>query len=147
MRGRPRRPPGTTVKGFAVHRFLRKRIKVPGSKGFSLIELLFALVFLGIGLLGVAAVFPLGTRFVNSSKITSTAVALSREKIEELQTMSFASPSLAEGSYSDEQGPYQRSWTITDNTPLTTMKKIQVTTSWDSPQGNRQVILDTYVFL
>lgn len=130
-----------------MYKFLRKRTRVPGTKGFSLIELLFALVFLGIGLLGVAAVFPLGTRFVNSSKITSTAVALSREKIEELQTMPYTSPSLAEGSYSDEQGPYQRSWTVTDSMPLATMKKIQVTTSWDSPQGRRHVILDTYVFL
>ena len=130
-----------------MYKLLKKRIRTPGSRGFSLIELLFALVFLGIGLLGVAAVFPLGTRFVNSSKITSMAVALSREKIEELQTMSFTSPYLTEGTYSDEQGPYQRSWTVTDNTPLATMKKIEVMTSWDSPQGRRQVILDTYVFL
>ena len=135
------------MKGFAVYRLLKKRIPAPGSKGFSLIELIFALVFLGIGLLGVAAVFPLGTRFVNSSKITSTAVAFSREKIEELQTLSLSNPYLTEGSYSDEQGPYNRAWTVTDDTPMAGMKKIQVITSWESPQGTRQVALDTYVFM
>jgi prepilin-type N-terminal cleavage/methylation domain-containing protein len=130
-----------------VYAFIKKLTPAPGSKGFSLIELLVALVFMGIGLLGVAAVFPLGTRFVNSSKITSTAIALSREKIEELEIASSVSPSMAQGSYSDTQGPFQRDWTITDDTPMSTMKRIQVTTSWDSPQGRRQVTLDTYVFL
>lgn len=129
-----------------MKKLLKKRVRLRGSRGFSLIELLFALVFLAIGLLGVAAVFPLGTRFVNSSKIMSTAVAFSREKIEELQTLPLSSPYMTEGTYSDEQGPYQRSWTVTDNAPLAGMKKIQVTTSWESPQGTRNVTLDTYVF-
>jgi len=129
-----------------VNKLLKKKVRLRGSKGFSLIELLFALVFLAIGLLGVATVFPLGTRFVNSSKIMSTAVALSREKIEELQTLPLSSPYLTEGTYSDEQGPYQRSWTVTDGTPLAGMKRIQVTTTWESPQGTRDVTLDTYVF-
>ena len=129
-----------------MYKMLKKRVQVPGSKGFSLLELLFALVFLGIGLLGVAAVFPLGTRFVNASKITSTAVALAREKMEELQSLPTLSPALQQGSYSDEQGPYQRSWTITDGTPMANVKKLQVTTTWDSPQGTRHVTLDCYHF-
>jgi type IV pilus assembly protein PilV len=124
-----------------------KRLASPrGERGFSLVELLFAMILLSIGLLGVASVFPLGTRFVSAGKITSTAVALAGEKMEELQSMPANSLSLNEGTYSDDVAPYTRSWTITDDTPMTGMKHIQVSTSWESPQGTRQVTLDTYVF-
>jgi prepilin-type N-terminal cleavage/methylation domain-containing protein len=117
-----------------------------GERGFSLVELLFAMVLLSIGLLGVASIFPLGTRFVSAGKITSTAVALASEKMEELQSMPANSLSLNEGSYSEDVSPYTRSWVITDDSPIVGMKQIRVTTSWDSPQGTRQVTLDTYVF-
>ncbi len=115
-------------------------------KGFSLIELIFAMVLLSVGLLGIAAVFPLGTRFVSAGKVTSTAVALAGEKMEELESLPLDSPSLQAGSYSDQIDPYTRSWTIADDTPMLGVKHLQVTTSWQSPRGTRQVTLETYVF-
>ena len=125
---------------------LRRRTHRRSVGGFSLVELIFAMVLLAIGLLGVAAVFPLGTRFVSAGKITSTAAALSAEKMEELQSLPADDAQLQEGSYSDEVTPYSRTWTITDDVPMAGMKQLQVTTSWESPQGTRNVTLDTYVF-
>ena len=124
----------------------RRGLHTRGAAGFSLLELVFAMVLLSIGLLGIAAIFPLGTRFVNSGKITSTAVALSSEKMEELQSLPTNSISLEAGTYSDEITPYQRSWTITDDQPMAGMKLFQVTTSWNTEKGTREVTLETYAF-
>lgn len=125
---------------------LMRRFKIRGSSGFSLLELVFAMVLLSIGLLGVASIFPLGTRFVNSGKITSTAVAFASEKMEELQSLPGDSAELQAGTYSDEITPYKRNWSIVDDMPIAGMKHLQVTTSWDTSRGTRQVTLETYVF-
>ncbi len=125
---------------------LRKRFDHKGRAGFSLIELIFAMVFLAIGLLGVATVFPLGTRFVNSAKINTTAVALSKEKLEELQASPSGSASLVQGSYSDSTGVYTRNWTVVDGTPMAGMKGLTVSTSWETSKGTRDVVLETYIF-
>lgn len=125
---------------------LTRRLKIKGSSGFSLLELVFAMVLLSIGLLGVASVFPLGTRFVNQGKITSTAVALASEKMEELQSLPGDSSDLQAGTYSDEITPYKRNWSIVDDVPIAGMKHIQVTTLWKTSRGTRQVTLETYVF-
>lgn len=117
-----------------------------GRGGFSLVELIFAILFLGIGLLGIATVFPLGTRFVNAAKVTSSGVAFAREKMEELQSSSSTSPLLIAGSYSDSEGAFTRQWTVTDNTPMAGMKRLEVVASWETPQGTRQVELETYIF-
>ena len=125
---------------------LRKRIGAGGREGFSLIELIVAICFLAIGLLGIATVFPMGTRFVNAAKVTSSGVAFAREKMEELQSADADSPLLVEGQYSDEEGVFTREWTVIDDTPMTGMKRLTVIASWETPQGTRRVELETYIF-
>jgi type II secretory pathway pseudopilin PulG len=129
-----------------VNKMLAKRIGVGDRGGFSLIELIFAICFLGIGLLGVATVFPMGTRFVNAAKVTSSGVAFAREKIEELQSAPANSTLLVEGQYSDSEGVFTRDWTVTDDTPMAGMKRLLVITAWETPQGTRRVALETYIF-
>jgi hypothetical protein len=104
------------------------------------------MVLLSVGLMAAAAVMPLGARFVNSGKITSEAVALASEKMEELQSLPANSVYLVEGSYSDTVAPYQRSWTITDDMPVPGMMRFEVTTSWESTDGTRYVTLDTFAY-
>jgi type II secretory pathway pseudopilin PulG len=129
-----------------VNKMLAKRIGVGDRGGFSLIELIFAICFLGIGLLGVATVFPTGTRFVNAAKVTSSGVAFAREKMEELQSASVDSPLLVEGSYSDSEGVFTRDWQVVDNNPMAGMKRLLVTVSWETSQATRRVALETYIF-
>lgn len=129
-----------------MSKMLKTRLRIGDRTGFSLIELIFAICFLGVGLLGIATVFPMGTRFVNAAKVTSSGVAFAREKMEELQSATAESPLLAAGTYSDSEGVFTRTWTVTDGTPMAGMKRLVVTTSWDTAQGERSVSLETYVF-
>jgi prepilin-type N-terminal cleavage/methylation domain-containing protein len=116
------------------------------SNGFSLLEIIFAMMLFSVGLMAAAAVMPLGARVVNSGKITSEAVALASEKMEELQSLPVGSVSLVEGSYSDDVSPYHRSWIIEDDTPIPGLMHFEVTTSWDAIDGTRYIELETFVY-
>jgi prepilin-type N-terminal cleavage/methylation domain-containing protein len=122
------------------------RLRTIHSSGFSLLEIIFAMVLFSIGLMAAAAVMPLGARFVNSGKITSEAVSLATEKMEELQSLPVNSVFLVEGTYSDDVSPYQRSWAIRDDTPIPGMMHFEVTTSWEATDGTRYITLDTFVY-
>jgi len=122
------------------------RLRMGHSNGFSLVEVLFAMVLFGVGVMAAAAVMPLGAKCVNSGKITSEAVALASEKIEELQSLPVNSAYLVEGVYSDDVLPFQREWIIEDDTPIPGMMRFEVTTSWNTNDGTRLITLDTFVY-
>jgi len=133
-------------KAPAARNAAPQRGAAAGRRGFSLVELIVAIVFLAIGLLGVAAVFPLGTRSVNQAKLTSAAVALAAAKMEELESAPRGSPALAAGTYTDTRGVFTREWVIQDDVPIQGMKRVRVRTTWQGPRGARQVELETYIF-
>ena len=114
-------------------------------RGFSLVELLVALVFLGIGIMAVAALFPLATKNVNEGKLLTTAVGQAQEKIEELQEASYSSALMTPGSYSDSTGHYVRTWTIQDSIPTIGSKRVSIWVSWPSAKGRDSVTLATYI--
>ena len=56
------------------------------SRGFSLVELMVAITFFGILMLGFLTVFPLGLRTVQKGENLSTATSLMQDQIERLKT-------------------------------------------------------------
>jgi prepilin-type N-terminal cleavage/methylation domain-containing protein len=114
-------------------------------RGFSLVELLITMVILGIGIMAVAALFPLATKNVNKGKILSTALGRAQDKIEELQDAGYTASLMAPGSYSDSLGPYVRTWTVQDSLPTVGSKRVFVCVSWPARFGRDSVALATYV--
>ncbi|UCF78885.1 MAG: prepilin-type N-terminal cleavage/methylation domain-containing protein [Candidatus Eiseniibacteriota bacterium] len=125
-----------TVSATTTHR---------AQAGFSLVELLVALVFLGIGIMAVAALFPLATKNVNEGKVLTTALGQAQEKLEELQEASYSSALMAPGAYRDSSGHYVRSWTVRDSLPVVGSKRVTVWVSWPAAQGRDSVSLATYI--
>ncbi|KPJ60786.1 MAG: hypothetical protein AMJ46_04765 [Latescibacteria bacterium DG_63] len=113
--------------------------------GFSMVELLVALVFLGIGIMAVAALFPLATKNVNDGKLITAALGRAQEKLEELEEAGFSSALLASGTYADSSGHYVRSWTVQDSIPVPGNKRVSVWVSWPSAHGRDSVNLATYI--
>ncbi|MFH0778630.1 MAG: prepilin-type N-terminal cleavage/methylation domain-containing protein [Candidatus Eisenbacteria bacterium] len=114
-------------------------------RGFSLVELLVALVFLGIGIMAVAAMFPLATKNVNEGRLLTTALGRAQEKLEELQEAGYSSSLLDAGSYRDSLGHYERSWVVQDSLPALGSKRVMVWVSWPSSQGRDTVSVATYI--
>jgi len=118
------------------------------SSGFTLLEVLVAMVILTVGLLGMASLCVGIIKGNELSREVSSATTCAREQIEDIERSGYtnaAAGTVTEGygsitNYSD----YKRKTIIVDNTPTgTDMKSITVTVYWDS--DNHQVQLKTFM--
>lgn len=123
----------------------RRPARVHGTDGFSLLEILFALTFLGVGLLAVAGMIPLATHQIVSAKRVTDAVSAGQTRMEALRTASYNSAALVSGSYDEDSGTYHLAWTIQDNVPVEGSKRIDMTVSWTTSSGLQTTRLTTFV--
>jgi type IV pilus modification protein PilV len=121
-----------------------KRLR-ESSEGFTLIEILIAMTFLAIGLMGIAQLVPLGMAGVTQARVRTNAVQAAQEKMDELRAEDFDSAALTAGDYTEVNGNYTLAWTVTDSIPVPGSKRIALTSSWDAPRGTQNVNLATYV--
>jgi Tfp pilus assembly protein PilV len=111
--------------------------------GFSLIEVVFALTFLAVGILAVASMIPAGTRGVTQSRVLTSGLMAAQVKLEELKGKDYTT--LAAGTFSDTTSVFTRTWVVTDSIPMAGCKKIDVTSSWTDSHGAQTAQLSSYV--
>ena len=122
--------------------------------GFTLIEIMIAMVVFSIGLLGVAAMQIAAVKGNSSSNGLTEAATIAQNKMEELMILDnyqtdpdlTNGPHVLPGTVSGATSiSYNISWNITDNTPppATTLKTISVTVNWNQGGRTRQVVLDS----
>jgi Tfp pilus assembly protein PilV len=115
------------------------------SDGFSLIEVMFAIAFLGFGLLAVAQMIPLATRQVVSSKQLTDAVAAGQSLIEELKMDDYSGATLTAGTHTRTSGQYALEWIVTNNEPVTGSKRVDLTVSWNVSGQTETATMSTYI--
>ena len=112
------------------------------TQGFSLIELLVTIIFLGGALSGVIYLHGKLTLETLHSQNEATAVALASDKIAETRALSYASI-VIETDESDtstiDNVTFTRDWTTIEYSSPT-YKMIKVSVSWTDAQGNTQSI-------
>ena len=113
------------------------------SGGFSLVEVVFALTFLAIGILAVASMIPAGTRGVTQSRVLTSGLMAAQVKMEDLKGKDFNT--LAAGTFTDTTSVFTRTWVITDSIPMAGCKKIDVTSRWNDSHGTQTAQLVSYV--
>jgi Tfp pilus assembly protein PilV len=113
------------------------------AEGFSLIEVMFALTFLAIGILAVASMIPAGTRGVSQARTITSGLMAAQLKLEQLKGTPYAT--LPAGTASDTVSVYQRTWTVTDSIPTAGCKRVVVTSAWTDIQGPQSTTLTLYV--
>ena len=105
--------------------------------GFTLVEVLVALMVFVIGVLSIAAIMPSGSRSVGRSGDQTRASELAAACAERLLSTSYSNPTLTSGSHSDPANPYNGkyyvSWTVEDNQPMAQCKKVTVDVRWPIP--------------
>ena len=114
--------------------------KFINNNGFTLIEVLIAMVILSIGLLGTAALI---TGIIKGNKVSNritTATTLAQDKIEEIKSMEYINVAEEPLSIITDYPLYKRKVVIPPP-PGTGMKTVTVTVSWDS--GAHSVELKT----
>lgn len=120
-------------------------VKTHRTEGFSLIEVMVAMVILGIGLLGVAQMIPMAMAGVTQAGVRTRAVQAAQEQLDDLRSTDFSDAALQAGTYSETQGNYTLDWVITDDDPVARTKRIDVTASWQTVGGTRSATLQTFI--
>jgi prepilin-type N-terminal cleavage/methylation domain-containing protein len=108
--------------------------------GFSVIELMVALTILGIGILGLANVFPLGSETQVKDRLRTSAVDLAQQKLEQLRLDAWTGVDLTDGVHPtptgealalQDEGNFTRYWTVATQTgTFSDMKKVTVCVRW-----------------
>ena len=128
-RSRVRRRPGRLSREAGV---LRGRRPPPRrSRGFTLVEMIVAILLIGVGLMGLAAISSTVTRANVQSSALTAGSALAQERIERLRTEAYSA--IVDGNDTREVDgvTYTRAWVVTNDTPAVGLKTVAVTVSWN----------------
>jgi type IV pilus assembly protein PilV len=116
--------------------------------GISFIDLMLSLVVLTIGVLALMDLQVIATRSNSSSSGTVIAISLAEEKIETFKNMAFTSiASQPSTTWTDPATniTYTTAVTVTNNQPISGVKKVAVTVTWSDKAGNHSVPMATVI--
>ena len=111
---------------------------VSDNRGFTLVEILVAIVILSIGLLAMAGLTTGVIRGNALSNRMTTAIMLAQEKMEDIRRLGYAGTPTANKTTMEDYGtianhaPYKRSIFTNVGSPAPGMKRITVTVYWGS---------------
>ena len=105
----------------------------PRAAGFTLIEVMVALVIISVGLMALVGLVPLGSKQVASTTQRSRASQLAAGRAERLLITPYSDADLDPGTHLDDENPvegkYWVRWTVEDDQPITGCKRIVVKTA------------------
>ena len=121
--------------------------------GFSVIELMVALTVLGIGIIGLANVFPYGSQTQVKDRLRTSGADLAQQKMEQLRTVAWSDANLTDGTHPSNvgetltlssEGNFNRIWFVTTQAgTFSDMKLVTVRVRWTYPRPD-SVDLTTY---
>ena len=104
--------------------------------GFTLVEVMVAILIISIGLMALIGLVPLGSHQVATTTQRSRASQLASSRAERLLITPYADEDLTPGSHTDDENPlegeYYVTWTVEDDEPITGCKRVVVKTSMGS---------------
>jgi type IV pilus assembly protein PilV len=114
--------------------------------GFTLIEVMIALVVMSIGLTALASVQISAIQGNAFSKRMTTAVSIVDEKMEQIKSNLYTEiVSESSSQITQSNLNFTRQVTVTNNSPLTNTKTINVTVSWSEGSKSHSVPITTIV--
>ncbi|MFH1090486.1 MAG: prepilin-type N-terminal cleavage/methylation domain-containing protein [Pseudomonadota bacterium] len=119
--------------------------------GFSLIEVLVAVIVVGVGFLAAASMQGTSVGGNSRSALLTTATYLAEDKIEELRNRAYiaidaiGSPENQIDGLGHAGGLFSRSWTVLNDTPGRLMKTISVTVTWQERGAGHRLVMTTIV--
>ncbi len=140
---------------YGGKRTVPKYRRTIGESGFTLIEVMIAILILAVGMLAMAMLQVTAIRGGSFSDEVTQASIFGQNKIEELRNTNYASINNGKDSVNSSTGiTFTRTWTVketpppgTTGVPLSEMKSIVLKVSWLGPHGQKhQVQFATIVY-
>jgi len=117
-------------------------------RGFTIIELVLAIVILAVGVLAATNLLPVTARSAQHDRMVTQAAGYAQQKVEELRSLDFYDSALSQGTHPaspESIDVFQREYQVTDNLPMTDMKQVVITVSWRTAFRASNVQLKTYI--
>lgn len=112
-------------------------------RGFTLIEIVVAIVMLAFGVLASASLT--AALMASNRGVTNRtrAVETLRLKVEDLQSVEY--PQIASGNDTATIGgvTFNRAWAVTPNSPAANLKAVTLTVTWTDRQGSHTITSQT----
>lgn len=115
-------------------------------KGFTLLEVLIALIILTVGVIAITRAFSTGLFASTGVEDTDLALNIAQAKMEEIRNTSFGSiadngPTPADAN--PDSPLYKFNVTVDETTVSTDLKRVEVTVDWATKGGTADVELKT----
>ena len=118
--------------------------------GFTLLEVMIALLILSIGLLGLAGLQIASTKSNSFSNQMTIGITLGQDGLEILRNLEYDDTQLNAGNHTDSDNPlrrlgdmgFNRSWTVSEDA-ANQLKTITVTVQWPDPDNTHSVQFTT----
>lgn len=113
-------------------------------KGFTLLEVLIAILLLAIGMMALATLQSSGIRSNDLGNRTTQALALAQDKLEELINADAIGQTIAAGTDNiDETGSaggiFSRTWLVQPDVPAPDQDTLAITVTWNDIIGQHNV--------
>jgi type IV pilus assembly protein PilV len=113
------------------------------SRGFTLIEVMIAILLIGVGLLGLAVMSTTVTRGNLHSSSLTAASTIAQERIEQFRTEAYENIASGNDTRVVDGVTYTRTWQVSDNDPQVGLKTITVSVGWTSRGKAHRTSLST----
>jgi type IV pilus assembly protein PilV len=121
---------------------------VKNRSGFTLIEVMVAIIILSVGVLGLVSTSALVTRMIGRGNMTTKATQLAQVRLETLRQQALStSPScssVASGTADDASG-MSEAWTVSTPAGSTNLRQFSVTVTYPITNGTRTATMTTQV--
>ncbi|MCD6569389.1 MAG: prepilin-type N-terminal cleavage/methylation domain-containing protein [Deltaproteobacteria bacterium] len=110
--------------------------RINSKKGFTLIEVVIAILIFALGIIGVAKMQAEAVKGNSFSMQVTDGLNLAQNQLESLMSLPYIHNSLNNGTHnppgtaSGTGCTYTITWVVQDDTPVTGVKQIDVTSSW-----------------
>jgi type IV pilus assembly protein PilV len=125
---------------------MRSKPTVKSKEGFTLIEIMIALVVLSIGLIALAGLQMSAMRGNTLSKRMTTAVSIANARIEQIKNMPYANiQSESSTQVTESNMTFTRQVTVSNDIPVANTKTVNVTVTWKNGAKSHTVPISTVI--